>query len=85
MRREAALLAGLLFAGLVLLPIVVYVVGGAVFGDYGGGSFGHFFYSLSDKIRRGDLVAWFLVLSPYIGVQCLRLIAIGWHATGQDR
>jgi len=80
LRRETALFVGLLFAGFVLLPILIYVVGDAVFGSYGGAGFSHFFAALSDKIRHGDLVAWFLVLSPYIGIQCLRLVVFGWHA-----
>lgn len=83
-RRETALFAGLLFVGLVVLPAVIFFVGDAVFGDYGGDTFGHFFSALGDKIRHGDLVAWFLVLSPYIAIQCLRLIALGWHTIGRD-
>ena len=81
--REAALLLGFLFLGLVLLPIAIYVVGQAIFGDYGGGSYGHFFSELSSRIREGDLAAWFLVLSPYLGWQTLRLIALGWRLAGR--
>jgi hypothetical protein len=89
--REAALLLGLVFAGLVLLPIAIYVVGNQVFGDYGEQGFGGFFRELGGKIRGGDAVAWFLVLSPYLVWQILRLTALGWrlaeHATdgGQPR
>jgi hypothetical protein len=89
--REAALLLGLVFAGLVLLPIGIYVVGNQVFGAYGEQGFGGFFRELGGKIRGGDVVAWFLVLSPYLVWQILRLTALGWrlaeHATdgGQPR
>ena len=81
--REAGLLLGLLLVGLVLLPIAVYVVGQAIFGDYGGDSYGHFYSQLSGRIRAADPAAWFLVLSPYLGLQTLRLIALGWKAAGQ--
>lgn len=81
--REAALLLGFLFLGLVLLPVAIYLVGQAIFGDYGGGSFSHFYSELSSRIRAGDGAAWFLVLSPYIGWQTLRLIGLGWRIAGR--
>jgi hypothetical protein len=81
--REAALLLGLLLVGLLLLPVAVYLVGQAIFGDYGGGSFGHFFSELSGRIRAADPAAWFLVLSPYLGLQTLRLVAVAWRAAGR--
>jgi hypothetical protein len=54
-----------------------------LFGAYGGNGYAEFFGILSSKIRGGDLVAWFLVLSPYFGWQCLRLIAYGWRTVGK--
>lgn len=71
--REIALFLGLLFFGLVLLPIGIYVVGNEVFGDYGGNGFSGFFGAISSKIRNGEPVAWFLVLSPYLAWQIVRL------------
>ena len=73
----------MLFAGLVLLPAVIWFVGHAVFGAYDGAGYSDFFGTLSSKIRSGNLVAWFLVLSPWIVWQCLRLIARGWRAAGK--
>ena len=81
--REAGLLLGLLLVGLTLLPVAVYIVGQAIFGEYGGGSYGHFFAELSGRVRAMDPAAWFLVLSPYLGWQILRLIALGWRAAGR--
>lgn len=80
--KELALLAGLLFLGFVVLPVAVFAVGQIVFGAYAGAGYGDFFSTLSNKIMRFDPVAWFLILSPYLGMQCLRLAIIGWRQTG---
>jgi hypothetical protein len=79
-KREAAVFAGFLFLGLVLLPIAIWFVGKAVFGAYGGAGFVDFYGTLSGKIRSGDVVAWFLVLSPWLVWQSLRLSVLGWRA-----
>lgn len=81
--KEVALFTGFLFVGLVVLPILVYQVGQAVFGTYGGVGYGDFFRRLSHKVRSGDLAAWFLILAPYLGWQFLRLAALGWRAIGR--
>lgn len=83
LRKEAALFAGLLFLGLVLLPVVIWFVGKAVFGAYGGAGYAEFYGTLSGKIRSGNLVAWFLVLSPWLALQVVRLTAFGWRAVGK--
>jgi len=81
--KEVALFAGLLFIGLVVVPIIIYKVGQSVFGSYGGDGFAEFFATLSGKVRGGDAVAWFLILSPYLGWQCLRLMTLFWRLTGR--
>lgn len=81
--RETALFVSLFFAGFVLLPIAVWMVGDALFGDYGGAGYQGFFSLLSAKIREGDGVAWFLVLSPYLGVSVLRLMRWAWRRAGK--
>jgi len=78
-RKEVGLLAGLLFFGLVLLPIAIYWVGQSIFGAYGGHGYSEFFGTISEKIRAGDRVAWFLVLAPYLAWQCLRLTGLAWR------
>ncbi len=80
-RREAAVLLGLLFVGLVLMPFGIYLVGQEVFGEYGGHGYGDFFGALSGKIRNRDADAWFLVLSPYLAWQFVRLAALAWRLT----
>ena len=80
-KRELALFSVLLFIGFVLMPVLIYEVGQIVFGEYGGHGYREFFSNLSTKIRSGDAVAWFLVLSPWLGWQCLRLTRLAWRAT----
>lgn len=83
LKREAALFIGLLFFGLVIMPIGIWFVGKAVFGAYGGAGYVDFFGNLSAKIRAGDTVAWFLVLSPWLVWQVLRLAVAAWRAAGK--
>lgn len=81
-QKELGLFVGLLFVGLVLMPIAIFWVGQGIFGAYGGQGYGDFFGTLSEKIRTGDGVAWFLVLSPYLVWQCLRLTVLAWRYAG---
>lgn len=77
--RETALFLGLLFFGFVVMPIAIFMVGQKIFGAYGGHGYGDFFGNLSVKIRNGDLLAWFLVLAPYLAWQTLRLTLFSWR------
>jgi len=72
-RRELIIFLVLLAVGVILLPIAIYLVGGTVFGAYSGDGFAAFFRDLNGGLFRGQPVAYFLVLSPYLGVQLLRL------------
>lgn len=79
LKKELALLAVLLFFGIAILPIAVWFVGDVVFGTYEGGGYAGFFGILGGKLRSGDPAAWFLVASPWLGVQVIRLAALGWR------
>lgn len=83
LKTEAMLLIAFLFVGLVLLPVAVWFVGHVVFGAYEGAGYAEFYGMLSGKIRSGDVGAWFLVLSPWLVVQCLRLMALGWRTAAK--
>jgi len=72
-RRELLLFGGLLPGGLLLLPPAIYVVGRAVFGDYGGGDLFDFFAAVLARVVSLEPGALFLVLSPYLFVQLVRL------------
>jgi len=81
--KEIALFSGFVFVGLVILPSLIFAVGESVFGTYGGVGYFDFFATLSGKVRGGDHVAWFLISSPYLGWQCLRLMAYAWRISGR--
>jgi hypothetical protein len=83
LKKEAALLLVMLFFGIVLLPIAIWVVGDFVFGAYGGSGYGDFFSSLSGKLRSGNGVAWFLVFSPWLALQVVRLALVAWRYAGK--
>ena len=83
LKTEVMLLIGCLFVGLILLPVAVWFVGHVVFGAYEGAGYAEFYGMLSGKIRSGDAFAWFLILSPWLVLQCLRLMALGWRTTAK--
>lgn len=73
--KEVALLTGLVFVGIVILPLCIYVIGEAVFGEYGSGGFASFYGDLHGRFRSGDPLVWFLLLSPYVLWQLVRMTA----------
>lgn len=83
--KELALFLGLLFLGLVLLPVTIFLVGQQIFGEYGGAGFSGFFNALGSKLREGNWVAWLLTLAPYLAWQTIRLTRFLWRAVGAPR
>lgn len=77
--KETALLTGLVFVGLFILPLSIYLVGKAIFGEYGNGGFASFYGQLHDKFRDGEPVVWFLLLTPYLLWQLARLTVWGFR------
>jgi len=84
--RELAVFLVLLFAGLVILPLSIYLVGRTLFGEYGGSTgFSDFYGMLHSEMRSGEPVVWFLMLTPYIAWQMLRLTIFGFRHAGKSR
>lgn len=81
--RETALFLMCLFSGVLLLPIAIYLVGQNIFGDYGGAGFAEFYGDLHSQVRNGELVVWFLILSPYLLWQSLRVTFALFRLLGQ--
>lgn len=81
--REAALFLIMLFVGLAILPTIIYFIGRSLFGEYGGVGFSGFYGMLHGELRSGEPVVWFLVLSPYLAWQALRLTILGFRSAGR--
>lgn len=82
-KNEAALFLALLFAGVTLLPLGIWLIGQDVFGDYAGQGFQDFFGTFTRRLRHGELSTWFLVLAPWLGISALRLMVLAWRKTGK--
>lgn len=72
LRRELYILGGGLAAGLILMPVCVYIVGTLTLGPYFSGGWVTFFLDLFKGLFRGWWAAWVLVLGPYALVMFLR-------------
>ncbi len=84
--KDTALLVGFRFLGFVIMPIAIYWIGPRVLGEFGGHGYSDFFGGISARIRGGDLVAWFFVLSPYLVWQILRMTLFAFRtASGEKR
>lgn len=70
--RELLLALGLIAFGLIALPAMVYFVGQRVVGEYSDG-IGGLYAAIGDALVAGNVFAWILVLSPYLGVLSIRL------------
>lgn len=79
LRKEFTLLVVLFFAGILLLPLSIFLVGQSVFGEYNGAGFSGFYLQLHHDIRDGQPVVWYLILSPYIIWQLFRLTIWGFR------
>ena len=72
-KKESLLFLWLLLVGLFVLPGAIYLIGRAMFGEYGGSGFSAFYGLLHSELRSGEYSVWFLILSPYLVWQILRL------------
>ena len=72
-RREAILLTIMTLVGVLILPICVFLVGKFVFGEFAGAGFGEFYRDIHSDLRSGELHIVFLLFSPYIIWQLIRL------------
>jgi hypothetical protein len=78
-RKELLLALACLGVGLILLPILIYVVGVPLLGTYGGGSgIGAFYGDFLRNLMAGMLRTWFIVVAPYVLLALLRLVFRPW-------
>ena len=76
-KRESLIAAILVGFGLLALPILIYIVGIVVFGDYEGESGPASLYAaILTSAARGQPAAIVLVLSPWLVVQLARVVGL---------
>jgi hypothetical protein len=72
LRRELLILAWSLGAGLILMPVLVYIVGLLTLGPYASGGWGALLVDVYKGLFRGWWAAWTLVLGPLALVYFIR-------------
>ncbi len=80
--NELLLFAGLLLFGFIIMPGLIYLIGGIVFGEFDGGYL-QFFGQLTRRLVNLNPVAWFLVLSPWLGILTVRITWLALRATSR--
>ena len=80
LRNELLLAAALLSCGLLPLPMVVYWVGSRVVGEYSTESgVWDLIWDIWSDLAAGSVLAWILVVSPYLLIQLLRVGRALWR------
>jgi len=80
LRKELLVAAALLSFGLTALPLSVYWVGMRVVGEYYLESgLSDFVWHIWSDLAAGSVLAWILIVSPYLIIQLLRLALILWR------
>ena len=71
-RRELILFLALVACGLVLVPLLVWVVGQAVLGPYANGNAAALLRDFFAGLKSGSLLYWAIVFGPYVIVMLVR-------------
>lgn len=85
LKKELLIFGVLLFVGLLVLPLCVYIVGQSFIGEYSpdAGASGLLMAIWSDLAGLAP-AAWLLVLSPWLVIQATRLGIRMWRAPHAD-
>jgi hypothetical protein len=77
-RFELILAATWLAVGLLLLPALIFAVGGSLLGPYGdNGGLGRFYGDFFGDLAEPSVRAWAIALGPLALISMLRLIFVG--------
>jgi hypothetical protein len=67
-----------LVVGLILLPALIFTVGGSLLGPYGdNGGLGRFYGDFFGDLAEPSVRAWAIALGPLVLISILRLIFVG--------
>ncbi len=72
LQRELLTLALCLLLGLVVMPILIWIVGSAQLGRYTNGGLGSLLKDYFVELAKGSFVYWLVALGPYVAVWLLR-------------
>ena len=77
--RFELIFAGIWLAvGLLLLPALIFIVGGSLLGPYGdNGGLGRFYGDFFGDLAEPSVRAWMIALGPLVLISTLRLIFVG--------
>ena len=85
-KKELAYLVPALVVGAFLEPVLVFLVGQALFGDYAeGAGLGTFFGNFWKDLVAGDPVPWIMLLAPYLLVLWMRLATYPFRQAGDGK
>lgn len=85
-KKELAYLLPALAVGALLEPILVFLVGQALFGDYADGAgLGTFFGNFWKDLAAADPVPWLMLFAPYLLVMWLRLVSYPFRHAGRRK
>jgi hypothetical protein len=70
--RELLTLALCLVIGLLVMPLLIWVVGSTQLGPYANGGIGHLLGDYYLALAKGSLAYWLVALGPYAAVWLLR-------------
>ena len=78
--KELLIAIALIGFGLLPLPVLVYWVGTRVVGEYAAeGGLRALIEDIWTDLASGNILAWLLVVSPYLIIQLLRLARVLWR------
>jgi hypothetical protein len=77
--REGLLLAGALAGGALLLPLLIWVVGGTVLGPYPDGGPLRLLGDFMRLLAQGSLAAWIILWGPYLALSLARVTLALWR------
>ncbi|HEY5102451.1 MAG TPA: hypothetical protein VII70_06680 [Steroidobacteraceae bacterium] len=72
--RELIIAAAALLAGLLAVPLLIYLVGHSILGPYAHGGPGRLLGDFFAGLAHGDLAFWSVALGPYVMTLLVRLL-----------
>jgi len=75
-QRELLTLALCLALGLLVMPVLIWIVGAAELGHYTNGGLGSLLKDYFVELAHGSLAYWLVALGPYLAVWLLRRLRL---------